>query len=133
MKIAVEKMKPPKGHGQIKVSSKRGVAVIDEILELGEYRVIVERKTYKSYNKSRYVAQVISSYIIAKEKIHKVRKAIIEIEEWRRELDLDEDVVKDIELVMENTRKIINDDKPPRPIDMRKCTTCWYRKFCPFN
>ncbi|MEM1644181.1 MAG: CRISPR-associated protein Cas4, partial [Desulfurococcaceae archaeon] len=65
------------GRGCIKAVSKLGSAVIDEVVDEGRGKRIVEHKAYRSRSIHRYVAQALAQYIIAREKIRGVRRVTI--------------------------------------------------------
>ena len=132
MAIGRESIKPPEGKGQLYVSTSKGATLIDEVLENNGYKTLVERKTYKSHNYSRYIEQVVTSYIIAKEKIHGIRKVKLVVQDSERELELSEDLIKDVENITKLVEEILKSEKPPvtKP-DLKKCISCWYKRYCP--
>jgi CRISPR-associated exonuclease Cas4 len=134
MTIGRESIKPPKGKGQIYISTSRGATIIDEVLENSDYKILVERKAYKSHNYSRYIEQVVTSYIIAREKIHGIRRVKLIVQDSERELELSEDLVKDVENITKLVEEVLKNEKPPvtKP-DLKKCISCWYKRYCPHN
>jgi CRISPR-associated exonuclease Cas4 len=132
MAIGRESIKPPEGRGQLYVSTSKGATLIDEVLENNGYKTLVERKTYKSHNYSRYIEQVVTSYIIAKEKIHGIRRVKLVVQDSERELELSEDLIKDVENITKLVEEILKSEKPPvtKP-DLKKCISCWYKRYCP--
>lgn len=134
MKIGAETVKPLAGKGQIYVRSGAGSAVIDELVNDGKSKTIIERKAFKSHNYSRYVEQVVTSYLVARKVIPGIRRAVIEVEESSKVIDLNQDLVEDVEKIIEKAREIITKEtKPPNPTSKRKCTSCWYKKYCPYT
>jgi CRISPR-associated exonuclease Cas4 len=132
MTIARESNRPPEGEGQIYVSTSRGATVIDEVLESSGYKVLVERKAYKSHNYSRYIEQVATSYIIAREKIPGIRRVKLVVQDTERELELSGDLVRDVENITKLVEEALKSEKPPatKP-NPKKCTSCWYKRYCP--
>jgi len=132
MTIARESTRPPEGQGQIYVSTSRGATVIDEVLESSGYKVLVERKAYKSHNYSRYIEQVATSYIIAREKIPGIRRVKLVVQDSERELELSGDLVRDVENITKLVEEALKSEKPPatKP-NPKKCTSCWYKRYCP--
>jgi CRISPR-associated exonuclease Cas4 len=96
--------------------------------------VIVEKKAYRSHNASRYTAQVVASYLLAREALQGVRRARLVVGGEVRELELSGDLVGDVERIVELLERALGSDKPPqtRP-EPAKCTSCWYRRFCPHH
>jgi CRISPR-associated exonuclease Cas4 len=132
MLLGRESTRPPEGRGQVYVRTKRGAVVIDEVVEEGGSKVIVEKKAYRSHNASRYTAQVVASYLLARELLQGVRRARLVVGGEVRELELSGDLVGDVEKIVELLERALGSDKPPqtRP-EPAKCTSCWYRRFCP--
>jgi len=132
MAIGKESTKPPEGRGQLYISTNKGATIIDEILEKDNHKVLVERKAYKSHNYSRYVEQVVTSYIIIREKIPGIRKVRLIVQGSERELELSEDLIKEIENITKLVEETMRSEKPPaiRP-DPKKCVSCWYKRYCP--
>ncbi len=77
-------------------------------------KAIVEKKTWKSHNYSRYVAQAVAAYLIAREKVSGIRSAIVEVEGRARRVELSSDLVEDVEKVAEEPRRHV---APPRDGD----------------
>ncbi|MEM4930250.1 MAG: CRISPR-associated protein Cas4 [Desulfurococcaceae archaeon] len=129
-----ENVKTPNGVGQYFIKTKNGSTIIDELLrEKDGSLTIIERKAYRSYNYSRYVEQAVSSYIIARETIPKIRRVKLEIQNKMSVIELNDDLIKEVEKIFEKTKEIIGSEKtPPKPNDMKKCISCWYRRFCPY-
>jgi len=123
-----------KGRGQVYVSTRKGATVLDEVVKEKKYCVIVERKAFKSHNYSRYVEQAATSYLIAREKMQRVRKLRLEVQGVAKEIELTEDLIHDVEGIVESASKTLASEKPPhtRP-DPRKCSSCWYKRFCPLH
>jgi len=134
MRLGREATKPPEGRGQVYVSTHRGAAVLDELVEEGKFRVIIERKAYRSHNASRYTAQAVTAYLIVSERIPGIRRARITVENRVLELELSEDLVRDVENIVKLVEEVVKSDKPPstKP-NPKKCTSCWYRKYCPHH
>lgn len=132
MIIGRDRVKPVEGQGQVYVSSMRGSTVIDEVLDEREGRVLVEKKAYRSHNYSRYVEQAITSYIVASERIHGVRKIRLIVQDESRDIEVSKDLVEDVEHIVELLEKTLKNEKPPpsKP-NKRKCTPCWYKRYCP--
>jgi len=134
MALGKESTKPPEGRGQVYVSTVRGAAVIDELVEEGGCRVIVERKAYRSHNYSRYVEQAVASYLVAREKIPGIRRVRLEVQGRQSTIELSGDLVEDVESLVKVLEKALKSEKPPpaKP-DPKKCTSCWYKRYCPHN
>jgi CRISPR-associated exonuclease Cas4 len=134
MLLGREAARPPEGRGQVYVKTRRGAVVIDEVVEERGSKVIVEKKAYRSHNASRYTAQVVASYLLAREALQGVRRARLVVGDEVKELELSDDLVKDVERVVESLRRVVESDKPPqtRP-EPARCSSCWYRRFCPHH
>lgn len=133
MRIAAESLMPPKGRGQVYVRSKRGSTLIDEVVEENGGRVIVEKKAYTSYNQSRYVEQAVTSYIVARESLPGVRAVKLELAGKSKTIELSEDLVSEVEQIVKIVQELLTrEHSPPRPGDPRKCTSCWYKRYCPY-
>jgi len=78
-------------------------------------KAIVEKKTWKSHNYSRYVAQAVAAYLIAREKVSGIRSAIVEVEGRARRVELSSDLVGDVEKVAELLEGVLESEKPPGP------------------
>ncbi|MEM4593031.1 MAG: CRISPR-associated protein Cas4 [Sulfolobales archaeon] len=133
MMVGKECTKPPEGKGQVYVRTRSGATVIDEVVENKDgSKVITERKAYRSHNYSRYVEQLVASYLIAREKIQGIRAARIQVGDAVKTLELSEDLAEDVEKIVEKTREMVTrETAPPRPLNTRKCTSCWYKRYCP--
>ncbi len=119
---------------QVRVKGGYGVAVLDELMEEPDGKVIVEKKTFRSRSIHRYLAQVITQYLIASEKIQGIRKAVIVNGDRRHEFKVTDDLVEEVKRIIYNCLKAMEDDKPPKPtVDKRRCSICWYRRFCPYH
>lgn len=123
-----------RGEGQVYISTEEGATIIDELVEEGKHKVIIERKAYKSHNHSRYIEQAVTTYIIARKKIPGIRRIKIEIQGTQREIELVEDLVKDTENLIKQLAETIKNEKPPttKP-NPKKCTSCWYKRYCPHH
>ncbi len=124
-----------KGLGQVKVRSRKyGVqCVIDEVLyDFKGKPVIVEYKKFKSKKHLRYKIQLLTYALLAQETLGPVRKAILKMGEKTIEYEITQENMEVAKRILEETRKTITSEKPPKPIrNPRKCASCWYRKICP--
>lgn len=119
---------------QVRVRGKYGVAVIDEITEDREGRVIVEKKIFRSRSIHRYIVQAITQYILASGKIKCIRKIIVENGGYKHVIRITDDLVDEVKKVIDKYLEIIERDDPPKTImDKKKCSICWYRRFCPYH
>ncbi|MEL9908223.1 MAG: CRISPR-associated protein Cas4 [Desulfurococcus sp.] len=132
MMLGSEAVKPPTGKGQVRISTSRGATIIDEVVEEKNGKIIIEKKAFKSHNFSRYVSQAITSYIIAREKMPGVRKARIAAGDKIVELEVNDQLVHDVEASIRSVKRIINENSLPKPGEKGKCSSCWYRRFCPY-
>lgn len=134
MKIGLEECKPPQDTGQLYLRNKRGSSIIDEITNKRGSRVIIERKKYASHNYSRYTAQVVASYLIARVSLPGIRYAMLEVSNKQLLIELNEDLVEDVEKLIEKLEKVLTREKPPdtKP-SPAKCKSCWYMKYCPHS
>ncbi|MEZ0394290.1 MAG: CRISPR-associated protein Cas4 [Desulfurococcaceae archaeon] len=121
------------GRGQVRISGRAGSAVLDGISRSPDGSLeLVEVKAFASRNRSRYVAQAVTSYAIAREKVHGIRRARIVIGGKEIELELTADLVEDVGKVAEAVGRLLaREGRPPRPSDPSKCTSCWYKRYCP--
>ncbi|MEM4717792.1 MAG: CRISPR-associated protein Cas4 [Desulfurococcaceae archaeon] len=134
MVIGKENTRPRDGKGQLYIKTTKGITIIDEVVENKRgSRIIIERKAYGSHNYSRYIEQLVSSYLVAKDKLPGVKSAILEIEGVARKIELGKDLLEDVEKIVEKTRELVAKEKPPpRPPNTRKCASCWYKRYCPY-
>lgn len=132
MRIGAEDIEPPDGVGQLHVRTRAGSAIVDEIVDVRGSKMIIEKKKYRSHNYSRYTAQAVGTYIVIRERIQGVRYAKLEIADRQLVLELSEDLVEDIEGLLEKLRDTIVRERPPetKPNPM-KCSSCWYKRYCP--
>lgn len=119
--------------GGIRVSSARGATVVDRVKEESGHVVLVERKSYVSRNYSRYVEQALASYLVAREKIPRIRRIRIEAPRKVMEIDVSGYLLEEIESLVAVIERKISSEKPPRPGDSGKCFSCWYKRFCPYG
>ena len=118
---------------QVRVKGKRGVAILDELIEKRDGKVIIERKIFRSHSIHRYLAQVITQYLIALEKINGIKEIILINGEDKHVFEITDDLVEEVKKIIGNCLKSMEDDKPPEPtVDRRRCGFCWYRRFCPY-
>ena len=119
---------------QLRVRSRHGVAVIDELVEEEGGYVIVEKKAFRSRSIHRYVLQVVTQYMIASEKIRGIRKLVLVNGDRRHELEVTDNLVEETRLFIEKLLRTLESDRPPQPTtDKWKCRMCWYRRFCPYS
>lgn len=119
--------------GGLRVSSSRGATVLDRVEEESGHVVLVERKTYVSRNYSRYVEQTLASYLVAREKIPHIRKIRVETPRKTMEIEVSGYLLEEIESLVAAIESKISSEKPPRPGDLSKCFSCWYKRFCPYG
>ncbi|AFL66897.1 CRISPR-associated protein Cas4 [Desulfurococcus amylolyticus] len=132
MVLGSEAVKPPTGRGQVRISTSRGATIIDEVIEEKNGKIIIEKKAFKSHNFSRYVSQAITSYVIAREKLPGVRKVRIAAGSKIVELEVNDQLVNDVEASIRSVERIISENNLPKPGEQDKCSSCWYRRFCPY-
>ncbi|MCX8199829.1 MAG: CRISPR-associated protein Cas4 [Sulfolobales archaeon] len=133
MKLGRERINV-EGRGCIKAVSKLGSAVIDEVIDEGCCKRIVEHKAYKSRSIHRYIAQALMQYLIIREKIPKVRKVTISCGGKEVTLAITQDQVSELMQLINRLEKTLVSEKPP-PVAMSggKCNACWYSRLCPYR
>lgn len=134
MEIAKQEQRVEKGRGQIHIHSNKGYTIIDEIIKTKHGEVLVERKRFKSKSIHRYVAQALTQYIIAKNKIKNIREIIIDNGGEKHTIPINQQNTKQAKEIIKKLEETINNEKPPSPTtNPTKCRTCWYKKYCPYN
>jgi len=119
---------------QVRVKSKRGVAVLDSVVEENGRPVIVEKKAFRSRSIHRYVVQVAVQYLVASEKLPGVRKAVLVNGDREHVIELSGDLIAEVEMLLERVARAVESDRPPQPTtEAWKCGMCWYSRFCPYS
>ncbi|RLE90436.1 MAG: CRISPR-associated protein Cas4 [Thermoprotei archaeon] len=125
-----------KGEGQVRIRSRKYgfQCVIDEVKYDSKGKpVIVEYKKFKPKKHLRYKIQLLTYTLAAQETIGPVRKAVLIMGSKKVEYEITEENLKTAKRILRETEKVLNMEKPPIPkINFRKCSSCWYRKFCPY-
>jgi len=131
MRIGREKHDPGK---QVRFKSKRGVAILDGIVEENGEFIIIERKAFKSRSVHRYIVQIITQYLIASEKIAGIRKAVLINGDRIHVFEINRDLILEVGMILERMIKAIEKDRPPpATTETWKCSVCWYSRFCPHS
>ncbi len=134
MKIAKEKQEAKQGKGQIHIKTKTSYTVIDEIVEDKAKKTLIERKQYRSKSIHRYLAQTIATYLIARQKIKNIEEIIIDNGGEQHQIPITQEIIQQIQPLLRNLEKTLNNEKPPPPTtNTKKCRTCWYKKYCPYQ
>ena len=125
------------GEGQVRVRSRKLKiqCVIDEVKYDSKGKpVIVEYKRFKPKKHLRYKIQLLTYALIAQETLGPVRKAVLVMDSKRIEYEVTEENLETAKRIVKEVEKTLNTEKPPIPrINPRKCSSCWYRKFCPYT
>jgi len=126
-----------KGEGQVRIRSRKYgfQCVVDEVKYDSKGKpVIVEYKKFKPKKHLRYKIQLLTYALIAQETIGPIRKAILIMKTKKIEYEITDENLKLAKRILKETEKTINKEKPPTPkINPKKCSSCWYRKFCPYT
>ncbi len=118
----------------VKNRKYRASAIIDDIVYLGKEAIIVEYKMFPSKSIHRYIEQVKASALIAQEEISHVRKALLNIGEEEKHIEISEDLLKDSKRLLNKIyNTITNDEPPPKTVYPRHCRNCWYKRYCPYS
>lgn len=122
------------GRGCVKAVSKLGTAIIDEVIDEGRGKKIVEHKAYKSRSMHRYVAQALTQYLIIREKAPGVRKITVNCGGREVTLVITQDHVSELMQLMNRLENALESEKPPpMSVDKWKCRSCWYSRLCPYT
>ena len=122
------------GRGQVRVRGREGTAVIDEIVESREGKVLVERKAFRTKSIHRYLVQALTEYVIASNTITGIKAIKLVVESRERMYTVTDSLVDEARAVLELYKESIENDKPPNPVTSRwKCRYCWYKRFCPYE
>lgn len=126
--------KEKKGLGQVRARSRRYrvSCIVDEVRREKNGIVVVEYKKFKTRRYLRYKFQLLAQVLAVQETIGPVRKAVLSMAGKIIEYTVTQEDLEQVKRVIEELRKVMEDDKPPaiNP-DPRKCSSCWYKRFCP--
>jgi len=119
---------------QVRVKSRRGVAVLDSVVEECGRLVIVEKKAFRSRSIHRYVVQIAVQYLVASGKLPGIRKAVLVNGDREHVIELSGDLLAEVEMLLERAARAVESDRPPQPTtEAWKCSVCWYSRFCPYS
>ncbi len=127
---------PVEGRGQVLVRSRKYHAstLIDEVVVNNNETILVEYKKYLPKSIHRYLEQLKTEALIAQEALGAIHKIKLIIDNIGREYMFTEDFIEDAERILEKVAMTITSDSPPPPIrNPKKCNSCWYKKFCPYQ
>jgi CRISPR-associated exonuclease Cas4 len=122
------------GGGGLYVRAGGFSAVLDEVREEGGGVVVVERKAFKARDAQRYLAQLVAGAYILSLKGVRVRRLVLEMGGVRRELEFTSELVEEAARYLGELERLASSDRPPQPTRPgRRCSSCWYRRFCPYT
>ena len=128
--------KPVEDRGQILVKSRkhRASTIIDEVRIINNETTLIEYKKYPTKSIHRYLEQLKTEALIAQESIGPIRRVKLIINNKEREYVLTEDFIEDAGRILDKLLGILARDSPPQPVRNTKiCSSCWYKKFCPYQ
>lgn len=113
-------------------SSLRMAGVADAVAGLKRYTV-VEVKMFKRGRYGHFKAQLMAYALLCEECMGPTRKAVLIISGKPIFWDVDYQALSEIRKMTLKLREILESEKPPLTQPSPKCTSCWYRRFCPAN
>ncbi len=107
--------------------------IIDEVAEVNGENIIIEYKRYSSKSIHRYIEQVKAEAYIARETIHRLRKAVLNVNGNEKVFEVSKEMLDDAERLFNRVEKTISrEDPPPKTVYQRHCINCWYKRYCPY-
>lgn len=128
--------KPVEERGQVLVRSRkhRASALIDEVRVVGNKTILIEYKKYPARSIHRYLEQLKTEALIAQESIGPIHRVKLVISNEEKEYFLTRDFLEDAERILVKLLDTTTRDSPPQPIRNPKiCSSCWYKRFCPYQ
>jgi CRISPR-associated exonuclease Cas4 len=106
----------------------RGVADIVS----GSRRVtVVEVKAYRRHEYSHFKWQLFAYALMAEKCVGPTKTAILVLGERTREYDVTLETLEATKKLVDKTISAVESEKPPEAKPSAKCSSCWYKRFCP--
>lgn len=103
---------------------------IDMIRREGDKYVVCEVKKSSRFEFPAKMQLVYSLYILKNMGIYAKGELLIPTEKKKIEVELNEELEKEIEKVVLKIKEIMAEEKPPPPKKIKYCRKCAYRYFC---
>ncbi|MEM2218119.1 MAG: CRISPR-associated protein Cas4, partial [Thermofilaceae archaeon] len=113
-------------------SSLRMAGIADAVAGARRYTVI-EVKLFKRRRFQHFKAQLMAYALLSEECIGPTRKAMLVIHSKPVFWDVDSRVLDETRKLVLKVREILESEKPPLIQSSLKCSSCWYRRFCPIR
>jgi len=112
-------------------SSKLRMAGIADAVA-GEKRLtVIEVKAFTRKRYDHFRAQLMAYALLCEACIGPTRTALLLIGNKVRAWDVTREALSETERLALKVRQVIESERPPLTQQSQKCSSCWYRRFCP--
>jgi CRISPR-associated exonuclease Cas4 len=106
----------------------RGTA---DIVSGSKQVTVVEVKAYKRHEYNHFKWQLFAYTLLSEKTVGPTKKAILVLGEKTHTYEVTLETLDATRRLVDKTLKVVESEKPPQTSPSAKCSSCWYKRYCP--